>query len=184
MQYGVDFSELDVHVGRAGDLIVTHDAVLDADAERDLPLLVEVFDLVRGSMGIYVELKGDGTGAALGELIRHGAADGVRLISGSAVLELVRELGASAPDVPRSILFTPGWQTPEMIAACRDLGANYAHTCFRPIEAALVAELQRAGLLVMTPHTNDPAEARLFRSMGVNVIASDDPRILAPLRAC
>jgi glycerophosphoryl diester phosphodiesterase len=184
MQYAVDFSELDVHVGRDGDLVVTHDAVLDADDERNLPRLAEVFELVRGRMGIYVELKGDGTGAALGDLIRRGAAEGVRLISGSAVQELVRELGESAPDVPRSILFTPAWQTREMIAACRDLGATYAHPCFRPIDAALVDELHQAGLLVMTPHTNDAAEARVFAEIGVDVIASDDPRILVRLCAC
>lgn len=185
MEYGVDFSELDVHVGRAGDLVVTHDALLDADVERGLPRLADVFDLVRGRMGIYVELKGEGTPAALGELIRGGGADGVRLISGSAVLELVRELAASAPDVPRSILFTPGWQTRDMIDACRELGAAYAHPCFRPIDAALVQELQRAGLQVMTPHTNDPVEARFFAEIGVNVVASDDPRIVVALRhAC
>src|SRR5216683_833497 len=70
MQYGVDFCELDVHVGRGGDLIVTHDAVADPDAERALPRLAEVFELVRGQMGIYVELKGESTGRAFGELLR------------------------------------------------------------------------------------------------------------------
>ena len=182
MQHGVDFSELDVHVGASGDLVVTHDAVLDADAERSLPRLADVFALVRGRMGIYVELKGAGTGAALGDLIRRGAADGVRLIGGSAVLDLVRELGESAPEVPRSILFTPGWQAREMIGACHELGARYAHPCFRPIDAGLVDAFHRANLLVMTPHTNDAAEARLFADIGVDVIASDDPRILVPLR--
>jgi glycerophosphoryl diester phosphodiesterase len=184
MQYGVDFSELDVHVGPSGELVVTHDAVLDDESERALPRLAQVFDLVRGRMGIYVELKGEGTAAALGDLIRRGAADGVRLIGGSAVLDLVRELGEIAPDVPRSILFTPGWRTGDMIAACRDLGAVYAHPCFRPIDAALVDEVHHTGLQVMTPHTNDAAEARSFAELGVNVIASDDPRILLPLRGC
>jgi glycerophosphoryl diester phosphodiesterase len=140
---------------------------------------------VRGRMGIYVELKGDRTGHALGELIRQGGADGVRLISGSAVLELVAELRTAAPDVPRSILFTPDWRgRPEaMIDACRELGASYAHPCFRPIEAVLVDAFHDAGLLVMTPHTNDGAEARYFAAIGVDVIASDDPRIVIPLHA-
>jgi glycerophosphoryl diester phosphodiesterase len=158
--------------------------VLDDEAERALPRLSRVFELVRGRMGIYVELKGDGTGAALGDLIRRGAADGVRLIAGSAVPDLVRDVGELAPEVPRSILFTPGWRTRDMIAACRELGATYAHPCFRPIDAALVDEVHRAGLRVMTPHTNDAAEACFFAEIGVNVIASDDPRILVPLRAC
>lgn len=196
MHAGVDFSELDVHLSRDGQLVVTHDDVYTAGdgrqvdvktrpaAELDVPRLVDVFDLVRGQMGIYVELKGDGTADALGELLAAGTADGVRLLAGSARLELVAELRQAAPDVPASILFTAGWQVPDMIAACRELGASYAHPCFRPGGGfgAMVAALHAAGLPVMTPHTNDLAEARYFVELGVEVIASDDPRILLALR--
>jgi glycerophosphoryl diester phosphodiesterase len=184
MEYGIDFSELDVHVGRDGDLVVTHDAVLDPVAEQQLPRLSEVFDLVRGRMGIYVELKGDRSGAALGVLLRQGSGQGVKLIGGSFRLELVAELRQAAPDVPRSILFGAGWDQAAIVAACRDLGAAYAHPCFRPIEPALIDGLHAAGLLVMTPHTNDATEAGYFAEIGVDVIASDDPRILAKLVNC
>jgi glycerophosphoryl diester phosphodiesterase len=182
MQHGIDFSELDVHVARGGDLVVTHDAVADPLAEAALPRLADVFDLVRGHMGMYVELKGDRTGAALGELVRAGAARDVPLIVGSEHLALVEEVRRAAPDVPRSILFRPGWDLPRMAAACREHAATYAHPCFRPVDAALVDGLHEAGLTVMTPHTNDPLEAREFVNIGVDVIASDDPRVLLPLR--
>lgn len=178
MEHGIDFSELDVHVARDGELVVTHDAVGDAVLESALPRLAEVFDLVRGRMGIYVELKGDRTGQALGDLIRRGAAHDVRLISGSFVLDLVAELREAAPDIPRSILFQPGWDVQPMIAACLELGATYAHPCFRPIGPSMIDAFHAAGLLVMTPHTNDAVEARYFAEIGVDVIASDDPRIL------
>jgi glycerophosphoryl diester phosphodiesterase len=178
MDYGIDFSELDVYVAANGDLVVTHDPVLDADAQRALPRLAEVFNLVRGRMGIYVELKGDRTGAALGDLLRQGAANGVRLIAGSFRLELVDELRQAAPDVPRSILFGQGWQTGAMLDACRERGVTYAHPCARPIEPSLIDALHAAGLVVMTPHTNDASEAAYFAEIGVDVIASDDPRIL------
>jgi glycerophosphoryl diester phosphodiesterase len=178
MAYGMDFSELDVYVARDGELVVTHDAVTDTGLEAELPRLDAVFELVRGRMGIYVELKGERTGQALGDLIRRGAARDVRLISGSFVLELVAELREAAPDVPRSILFQPGWEVQPMIDACRELGVSYAHPCFRPIEQAMIDAFHQAGLQVMTPHTNDPPEARRFAEMGVDVIASDDPRIL------
>jgi glycerophosphoryl diester phosphodiesterase len=179
MGYGVDYSELDVYVSRAGDLVVTHDPVEDDGA---LPRLADVFDLVRGHMGIYVELKGDGTALALAELVRGGAARDVPLISGSEHLRLVRELRQAAPDVSRSILFRPGWDLAGMIAACREVDAAYAHPCFRPVDAALVDGFHAADLLVMTPHTNAAAEARAFVNIHVDVIASDDPRILVPLR--
>ena len=183
MEHGVDYCELDVHLGRDGDLLVTHDPAPDAAVERALPRLSDVFDMVRGRMGIYVELKGDATGGALGDLLRSGAGHDVALVSGSARLELVAELRASAPEVPRSILFTPGWSTADMINACREHGCVYAHPCFRPVDAAMVDDFHAAGLLVMTPHTNDPTEARSFARIGVDVIASDDPRVLLPLRA-
>lgn len=184
MRHGVDFSELDVHVARDGDLVVTHDPVFDLDLEQRLPRLKEVFELVRGKMGIYVELKGDGTGAALGSLARQLGSALPELIVGSAVLDLVAEVRDAAPELPRSILFTVDWRgrTEAMIQACREYGCTYAHPCFRPIDAELVEALHAAGLRVMTPHTNDAAEARRFASIGVDVIASDDPRIVLPLR--
>jgi glycerophosphoryl diester phosphodiesterase len=182
MQHGVDFSELDVHVARDGDLVVSHDPVDDIDAERALPRLAEVFDLVRGRMGIYVELKGAETGAALGDLVRAGVADDVPLIVGSEHLTLVEEVRQAALAIPRSILFRPGAELCGMIAACREHQAAYAHPCFRPIDASLIDALHAAGLRVMTPHTNDASEARRFLNIGVDVIASDDPRVLLPLR--
>lgn len=184
MQYGVDFSELDVYLSRSGELVVTHDPVEDVVAEQALPRLSEVFDLVRGRMGIYVELKGQDTAAALGDLVRTGAAQDVGLVSGSEHLDLVRELRRCAPAVSRSILFRPGWDLASMVAACREVDATYAHPCFRPVDAALVHGLHAARLLVMTPHTNDAAEARAFVNIHVDVIASDDPRLLVPLRSC
>jgi glycerophosphoryl diester phosphodiesterase len=181
MDHGVDYSELDVRVSRDGELVVAHDPPADATAERALPRLAEVFDLVRGRMGIYVELKGDGTGAALADLVHGGAARDVALIAGSFRHALVTELRAAAPEVPRSILFGSGWDVPRMARACHDLGAEYAHPCFRPIDARVVDGLHAAALRVMTPHTNDVAEAREFVKIRVDIIASDDPRILLAL---
>ena len=176
MQYGMDFSELDVFVNGDGELVVTH----DPPAQHALPRLQDVFDLVRGRMGLYVELKGPRTGTALGALTRAG----VELISGSFNLELVEELRQAAPDIPRSILFGTQWQgRPEaMLQACRELEVSYAHPCFRPIEPTLIGAFHDAGLRVMTPHTNDAVEGRYFAAIGVDVIASDDPRILTPLQ--
>src|SRR5438067_3490000 len=129
MEHGVDLAELDVHLSADGELVVTHDAevrarsghmvdvgalsaaelaALDLGEPGGVPRLADVFGLVRGRMGVYVELKGARTGEALGALVRAGAADGVRLIAGSALPELVAEVRRAAPDVPRSILFTAG----------------------------------------------------------------------------
>jgi glycerophosphoryl diester phosphodiesterase len=176
MQHGIHISELDVHLGPNGRLLVTHDP---PQPGVDYPALEDVFDLVRGRMGLYVELKSEGTAEAFGALLRSGLGDGVRLISGSFHLPLVAELRRSAPEVPRSILFAPGWSVAAMVDACREVEATYAHPCFRPITRGTVDNLHAAGLSVMTPHTNDAQEAEHFAALGVDVIASDDPTILS-----
>jgi glycerophosphoryl diester phosphodiesterase len=196
---GLDMVELDVHLSRDGEVVVIHDAevrypdgrrvavatlsaaelaAIDLGEGQGVPRLVDAFALARGRIGVYVELKGPRTGAALGALVRAGAADGVELVSGSFLTALVAELREAAPKVPRSVLFhrTP---TSEMIATCAAVGAAYAHPCFRPLDAPLVDALHAAGLIVMAPHTNDVAEARAFAAAGIDVLATDDPGVLA-----
>ena len=196
IQYGLDRAELDVHLSRDGQLMVIHDADLARVARQptrvadlrardlasyDVPRLEDVFELARGRLGIYAELKGPGTGAALGELTRRGGATGVELISGSFQPELVAELYAVDPSVPRSVLFAHT-STRSMVDVCRSVDATYAHPCFRPVDQHMIDALHAADLVVMTPHTNDAAEAREFARLGVDVIASDDPRVLEPVR--
>src|SRR6266581_1959400 len=178
IEFGLDLVELDVYLSRDGELVVIHDEDLRRVARRSESVAeLTAAELARGQIGIYVELKGARTGAALGRLAGSGAADGVELISGSFDPTLVREVRASAPDVPRSVLFSRT-TTLKMIEVCAAVGARYAHPCFRPLDRNVVDGLHEAGLLVMAPHTNDPAEAGAFAKIGIDVLATDDPRVL------
>ncbi len=197
IEHSLDMAELDVHLSRDSQLMVIHDADLQRVASRpdrvadltarelralDVPTLTDVFDVARGRLGIYVELKGQGTGAALGDLLGTGAAEGVTIIGGSFIPSLVADLARVAPDTPRSILFSRT-TLQDMLSVCAAHGATYAHPCFRPVDKAMVNAFHETALLVMTPHTNDADEARVFARIGVDVIASDDPRILVGLSA-
>jgi glycerophosphoryl diester phosphodiesterase len=198
IEFGLDLVEVDVYLSRDGELVVIHDEDLgrlagrpevvanltaaelsrvDLGQGQGVPRLLDVLALARGRIGVYVELKGARTGEVLGNLVRSGAAGAVELISGSFDLVLVQALRKTAPDVPRSVLFART-ATPKMIEVCAAVGARYAHPCFRPLDANIVAALHDAGLLVMAPHTNDPAEARAFATIGIDVLATDDPRVL------
>jgi glycerophosphoryl diester phosphodiesterase len=200
--HGLDLVEVDVHLSRDGELVVIHDADLRRAAGRServaeltaaelarvelgagqgVPRLEEVLAFARGRIGVYVELKGERTGTALGALVRSGAAEGLELIAGSFHPALVAELRTAVPVVPRSVLFA---RTPdrEMVETCATVGAVYAHPCFRPLERATVAALHAAGLMVMAPHTNDAAEARAFAALGIDILATDDPKVLAGIR--
>lgn len=198
IEFRLDFVEVDVYLSRDGELVVIHDedlkrltgrseavaeltaadlARVDLGQGQGVPRLRDALALARGRIGVYVELKGARSGGALGLLVRSGAAEGVELISGSFDPALVRELRAAAPDVPRSVLFRRT-STQKMIDVCAAVDARYAHPCFRPLDAAIVDALHRAGLLVMAPHTNDPEEASAFADIGIDVLATDDPRVL------
>lgn len=197
--HGCDMVELDVHLSRDGEVVVIHDAevertpgrraavgsltaaelaAIDVGAGQGVPRLADVLAFARGRIGVYVEMKGPGTGAAVGALVRSGAADGVEVVSGSFVPALVAQLRAAAPDVPRSVLFQRT-SVADMIGTCAEVAAEYAHPCFRPLDRALVDALHAAGLVVMAPHTNDRAEARAFAAAGIDVLATDDPAVLA-----
>lgn len=54
IELGADYVELDVHAGRDGRLLVTHDR---PRPDGDYPTLEEALDLMRGRIGVMVELK-------------------------------------------------------------------------------------------------------------------------------
>ena len=201
--HGLDLVEVDVHLSRDGELVVIHDADLgrlagrpdlvgaltadelagvDVGEGQGVPRLADVIALARGRIGVYVELKGERTGAALAALAKSGGTHGVEVIGGSFDLPLVTELRDASAEIPRSVLFRRT-SASAMRDTCVSVAATYAHPCFRPLDRALVSELHAAGLLVMAPHTNDPAEAALFAAAGIDVLATDDPLVLARIRS-
>lgn len=202
ISHRLDFAEVDVHLSRDGQLVVHHDAHCTAEDGKRVPIaeltaaelarvpkgegqvvprLEEVLALAGRRIGVYIELKAPGTAQALGALLRR--LPGVpELIGGSFSPALVAELRRAAPQVPRSVLFRRA-SAATMIETCRAVRARYAHPCARPITPMAIGRLHAAGLQVMTPHTNDPAEAERFYEAGADLIASDDPRLLVALRA-
>jgi glycerophosphoryl diester phosphodiesterase len=54
IELGADYVELDVHADAGGELVVTHDA---PRAGRAYPSLAESLDLMRGRIGVMLELK-------------------------------------------------------------------------------------------------------------------------------
>jgi len=201
ISHRLDFAEVDVHLSRDGQLVVHHDAHFTAgDGKRvpiaeltaaglarvpkghgqGVPRLEEVLALAGQRIGVYVELKTPGTAEALGALLAR-LPKVPELIGGSFSPALIAELRRAAPEVPRSVLFRRA-SPATMIETCRAVGAHFAHPCARPITPTVIGRLHAAGLQVMTPHTNDPAEAERFREAGADLVPSDDPRLLIALK--
>lgn len=201
---GADLVEVDVHLSADGQLVVHHDGgrvlpsgervllrdrvaadltAIDVGDGQRIPLLSDVLEVAAATgIGVYVELKAEGTADALAKLLATIPPLGrPEIIGGSFSPALVERLRECLPEVPRSILFGRA-SVDRMVRTCRAADAAYAHPCRRPIHQSAIARLHAAGLAVMTPHSNDPAELRRFRDAGADVIASDDPRLLKALR--
>ena len=204
-RYRIDFAEVDIRASRDGALLLVHDEeivapetgerrsmteldsvalqALETSGQRPAQLRDALATARRGGIGLYLELKDPLVMGPLVALLRSSdAADLPNLIIGSFQPQLVAELRDLAPKIPRSVLFGPV-TLPEVLETCRATQAAYAHLCSRPIRRSTVDALHRAGLHVMAPHTNHLEEARRFRRSGIDVIASDDPRLLRKLVA-
>jgi glycerophosphoryl diester phosphodiesterase len=202
-QYRMDFAEVDIRASRDGDLLLVHDAeivwpetgeprsvadldsvslrALEISGRRPARLRDALATAAACGIGLYLELKDPNTVRPLAAMLRATpSAERPNLIIGSFQPALVAEMSDRAPEIPRSVLF--GRTTlPEVLESCRATHAAYAHLCFRPITRSAVDALHGAGLRVMAPHTNHLDEARRFRHSGIDVIASDDPRLLRTL---
>jgi len=136
---GVDAVEFDVHLTRAGELVVIHDPTLERTAEgsgpvRDLtpaarartklkgtdesiPTLSEVLEILAPAEGItlHVEIKLDETGTPYPDIVRRVAAELARFgVEERACLtsfdtSVLEDCRRHAPEVARLVSVNAGW---------------------------------------------------------------------------
>lgn len=199
IELGVDAVELDVHVCE-GRLCVIHDPTLDrttsgtgpvagitlaalraldAGNGAQVPLLEEVFELVPDSVGVNVELKGEGTAEVLARLLRpRGAYHRRELLVSSfdhAALARFHEL---RPAVPVAPLFSR-WRADGFDIA-RRLGSGFVNLGVKIATAARCRAAHKAGLETLVYTINDPAEARRLFELGVKGLFTDYPDRIRP----
>lgn len=187
---GVDAVELDVHVVD-GELVVIHDDTVDrttdgtgaledyrlgplreldaGDGER-IPLLAEVLEAVPRSVGINVELKGQGTGAALADRLRD---DGRAVLVSSFDRRELREFHARRPAVPCAPLHHRLRRG--MAAEARKLDAWSINVAEGLVDRALIERLGAAGFPVLAYTVNDAARAAQLAELGVGGVFTDFP---------
>jgi glycerophosphoryl diester phosphodiesterase len=208
IELGADMSELDVHLSADGHVVVMHNATVEATTDgrgalRDLtlaeikrldagrgervPTLQEAVDLVRGRNGLYIELKGEGTPAAVARLLRANRFTGHgQVIAGSFSPDLAAELKRIAPEIATSLLVGPVLPADELIAMTRAAGADYVHLCWerraeRPhtlLPPELLRALRAAGLGIVLWHEERPEELAVLRTLDVDAICSNAPDLL------
>ena len=194
LELGVHAVEVDVHLVE-GRLVVIHDdrlerttngtgrvadarladlRALDAGGGERVPTLDEVAALVLGRAGLVVEMKGEGTAAAVARFL-----DGVPPARRADVTvssfdhPQLAELRALRPDVRLGALVAG---VPLGLAAfAAELGAHAVHMSLECLRAGFVRDAQARGLEAWVYTVNHPDDHALCARLGVDAVFSDVP---------
>lgn len=204
--YGI---ELDIHKCKSGELVVMHDEdvsrctngaglikdktltelrELDAGkwyapnfANEKIPLLSEVFDLVKGKVPIYIEIKNapvfyPGIEDDLLTLLKkYNHDDMVTIISFDH--KVIHRIHKKAPQYRLGFL---GCDVPYDVGAyAHGLGAKAWHADFEGIRPSDVEDAHKSSVAVSVWTVNKPEDWDKAVKMGVDTIVTDDPAGLA-----
>jgi len=187
-----DYVEVDVRLSRDGVPVVIHDATvdrttdgagtvrdltlrelktLDAGCGAEIPTLREVLDCVRGTCGLFVEIKDANSVEGICRQLGEERLDNVFVVSFDA--DTVKRAGDLIPEAKTGLIVSE--TNPDPVEAALALGAAAVLPRFDLAERALVARAHRHHLLVFlwTPNTPDAWERAC--AIGADGLASDDP---------
>lgn len=185
---GVDWVEVDVRTGAGGRLVLAHDRAGDA-AEPFAAALATV--AATPGLGLNVDLKvRDAAGPAAEAVARAGLLE--RTLFSGHDLDALRDVadatggaGRTGWSFPRSRLHylaaraRPGPLETRLVATVRAAGAGALMANHRLVTAALVAALHAEGLRCFAWTVNDASRIAALAALGVDGVASDDPRRFA-----
>lgn len=149
---------------------------LDAGGGERIPLLEEVLALVKGEALLNVELKGPRTAAPVARMLLECLSTGPwrreQLLVSSFNHRELRLFAELAPAIPLALLCEGVLN--DVVATARSLGAGAVNLSVDFADPALIAEIQRAGLLVNVYTVNHPEDMRLLLRAGVNGLVTDE----------
>ncbi len=166
IELGADYVELDVHADSEGKLVVTHEA---PRARREYPTLEDALDLMRGRIGVMVELK------TPSRYRRHDVvARTVRLLTDADAL-----LCFQRPPLVEARALRPGLRTVQHVGVSVPIrGARDAWAAgFRDsrVTARGIRIAEQLGLEPLVYTVNDERRMRELADAGVAGIFTDRP---------
>ncbi|WP_303722672.1 glycerophosphodiester phosphodiesterase family protein [Malonomonas rubra] len=197
LEYGVEWLELDIHLSADGELVVIHDFTLerttdgcgqvsdyplaelrlfDAGMGEKIPLLAEVLDLAAGRATVNIELKGAGTGAALGLFLQQRFAGQQcvdKLLASSLNGDELINLSTILPYLPLAVVAERADE--QLWRLADDLGAwsvNLDKCC---IDEALRAVATQHGKRLLAFTVNDDRQLQQLQRWGVDGAFTDFP---------
>lgn len=198
IEAGVDAVEFDVLAARGG-LLLAHSA---DEIPAGAATLDDALAFLAGSeVGLHVDVKGEGSEAAIVEALRrHGLLE--RAFVSSVRARSLRAFAAAAPELPRALTYPedrfgvsrlPG-ASPVVslgLAAARRLlplrlarllrraQANVASLNEQVVTAAVVARCRALGVPIVAWTVDDSVRVAELVALGVDAVVADDPRLLA-----
>lgn len=191
VELGVQAVELDVHLCD-GQLVVIHDPTLerttngsgpvsatslaalrelDAGGNAIIPTLTEVVDVLPEQIGLNVELKGEGTAAALAAWL---PAPGRRQILVSSFdHDALRSFRTLRDDYPAAPLFAR-WQ-PAALEIAVSFGSGYINLSRKLASPSRLEAISAAGLKALFYTVNELKEARRLVAAGAWGLFTDFP---------
>lgn len=199
-QAGFQAIELDVRLTRDGEVVVLHDASLArttdgsarvADMRYDelrgystghgpVPRLDDLLSSLQDWRGIWnIEVKAIAAAEPAVHLVEHHGLEKRVVITSfdPNALEIAR---ATNPDVARGLIVMGSVDEGD-IAMARELECRWFNADHDLLDAAAVAELRQAGLLVGAWTVNDPARARQLAGLGASCVITDVRAVLQAL---
>jgi len=208
IEMGVDALELDLHLSRDNALVVIHDSTLDrttngfglvahqsladirkldAGQGQKVPILAEVFDLVRdNSLRLCLEIKGHSeaaelaTATALVQAVEDADLIGRCILTSFSKAALLR-VRALQPAL--SLMLDPspqnGTLTPRQICAqTLRAGANIVSFEGQYVTSELVEECRLVGLTLWAWTPSAPEQMREMINLGLPGLVTDRPDVL------
>ncbi|MCH7758760.1 glycerophosphodiester phosphodiesterase [Patescibacteria group bacterium] len=198
LDLGVDMIELDVHLCQTGELVVIHDKkvnhttngqgqvikkglaelrLLDAGKGEKIPLLQEVFDLVKQRTKINIELKAKYTAKPVAQLIKKyvtekGWTYNDFLVSSFFRPEL-KKLYHLNPEIKIGVLvekFPFGFF--KLAEKVKAVSIHFHKKLARPY---LIKKTQQKGLKVFIYTLDNPEKIKKMKSLGIDGIFSNYP---------
>ena len=178
---GCDGFEFDVRCTGDGALVTLHDpkyrGVTVAKAQRarlaNLPLLEEVLQKYGARGFLDIELKVEGMGASVLQLLRvHQPVRGY--VVSSFLPSVLLELRARRSGIPLGIIC----ETTSQLRRGFELPVDYMILAQSLSREEVVTKVRKAGRKLLVWTVNRPEVMRRFAAWGVDGIISDDPELL------
>jgi len=199
LEYTVDMVEVDVRETRDRQIVVIHDETLerttngrgyvhqmsfselrklDAGEGERIPTLQEVVDLVKGRVGLVVELKDSRTTENVAEVLAENNFVDQTLVT-SFIHSAVKRIKELNPQLKTGIIFRSAPIKPSQLAL--DANGNALFPYYKYVTAEMIEDAHSNHLTVNVWTVDTREEIEYYVRMGVDGVVTNKPDLLTDL---